>query len=57
MKAVLNALQGHLVKKYLHSQTIADMTQEDLEIQILLYYAEELYFSLLCDDFTIEDAT
>ncbi|KAH3846646.1 hypothetical protein DPMN_088948 [Dreissena polymorpha] len=57
-KAVQRALWGQfLVDKCLHSQLIAEMTQEDPEIQILLDQAEELYSSLLKGETTLADYT
>ena len=55
-KAVQRASRDHiLVKKCIHSQLTAEMTQEDPDIQILLDHAKDVYHflfrgkTMLCD--------
>ncbi|KAH3749789.1 hypothetical protein DPMN_184302 [Dreissena polymorpha] len=53
-KTVQRASRDHrLVEKCIHSQLTAEMTQEDLDIQILLDHAKDLYSSLLRGKMTL----
>ena len=57
-KAVRRASRGYLlVEKCIHSQLTAEMTQEDPEIQILLYHAKDVYSSFLRGKTTLADNT
>ncbi|KAH3736421.1 hypothetical protein DPMN_042984 [Dreissena polymorpha] len=55
-KLVQRASRDHLlVEKAIHSQSTAEMTQEDPNIQILLDQAKDLYSSLIRGKMTLAD--
>ncbi|KAH3786952.1 hypothetical protein DPMN_165070 [Dreissena polymorpha] len=57
MKCCPESRDHLLVKKCIHSQLTAEMTQEDPDIQILLDHAKDLYSSLLRGKITQADDT